>query len=66
MQTWAQMRLSVGGDEWEETRLVLLGELFGTNAWLTEGTEGAGEEWHKVRKISTITVTGMATLIAEI
>lgn len=32
----------MGGDEWEETRLVLLGELFGTNAWLTEGAEGAG------------------------
>lgn len=44
------MRLSLGGDEWEETRLVLLGELFGTNAcaWLTEGTKGAGEEWCRV------------------
>lgn len=29
-----------GGVEWEETRLVVLGELFGANAfgWLTEGT----------------------------
>lgn len=46
------MRLSLGGDEWEETRLVLLGELFGTNAcaWLTEGTKGAGEEWCRVQK----------------
>ncbi len=62
------MRLSVGGDEWEETRLVLLGELFGTNAgvWLTEGTEEAGGEWSKVRKIPTIAVCGVATPMAEI
>lgn len=59
------MRLSVGGDEWEETRLVLLGELFGTNAWAWL-TEGAGEEWRRVRKISTITAFGVATLMAEI
>ena len=58
----------MGGDEWEETRLVLLGELLGTNAWawLTEGTEGAGGEWRRVRKISTITAFGVATLTAEI
>lgn len=62
------MRLSAGGDEWEETRLVLLGELFGANAWawLTGGTEGAGGEWRKVRKISTITPSGLPTLMAEI
>lgn len=30
----------MGGGEWEEMRLVVLGELFGTNVcgWLTEGT----------------------------
>lgn len=58
----------MGGDEWEETRLVLLGEPFGTNAWtwLTEGTAEAGGEWLRVRKISTITAFGIATLMAEI
>lgn len=55
----------MGGDEWEETRLVLLGELFATNAWAWL-TEGAGEEWRRVRKISTITAFGAATLMAEI
>lgn len=58
----------MGGDEWEEIRLVLLGELFGTIAWalLTEGTEGAGGEWRRVRKISTITAFGVAVLTAKI
>lgn len=58
----------MGGDEWEVTRLVLLGELFGTNAcaWLTEGTKGAGGEWCRVRKTSTMTAFGVATLMAEI
>lgn len=57
----------MGVDEWEETRLVLLGELFGTNAcaWLTKGTKVAGE-WRKVREISTITAFSVATLMAEI
>lgn len=42
----------MGVDEWEETRLVLLGELFGTNAaaQLTEGTEGADGERRMGRK----------------
>lgn len=50
----------MGGDEWEETRLVLLGGRFGTNAgaWLTEGTEGAEGEWRRIRKISAITAFG--------
>lgn len=59
----------MGGDVWEETRLVLLGERFGTNAcwsWLTEGTEGARGEWRRVRKISTITAFGVAILMVEI
>lgn len=59
----------MGGDEWEETRLVLLGELFGANAWawLTEGTEGAGGERHRpgYEKISAITAFGVASLMAE-
>lgn len=55
-----------GAGEWEETRLVLLGALFGTNAWdgLTEVTEGAAGQWRGVRKISTISAFGVATLMA--
>lgn len=58
----------MGGEEWEETRLVLLGELFGTNAWawLTVGTEGAEREWCRVREISSITAFGVDTPMPEI
>lgn len=58
----------MGGDEWEEMCLVLLGVLFGTNAWawLTEGTEGAEREWHRVQKLSTITAFGVVALMAKI
>lgn len=60
------MRLSVGGDEWVETHLVLLGGLFIAWAWLTEGTEGAGGEWHRVQKISTVTAVSIPTPRAQV
>lgn len=52
----------MGVDEWEETRLVLLGGLFGTSTW-AQLTEGAGRERHRVRKIHTISAIGITTLV---
>lgn len=51
----------MGGDEWVETRLVLLGGLFIARAWL-RGQEENG----KNGKISTVTAVSIPTPRAQV